>query len=348
MNNYDEEYDDLDEAEELEEQTKPKKKRFNIFDWYFNREAKNDKFEDINALEKPTIKNFLKLTWRRIGKLVSTNLIFIIANFPVLFLVIAMSGILSESAYAPLYQQWGVVKGASLFEQSAEISNYITLFGTKNSVNVINTPTIVFFALGLLLFFTMGFAKVGTTYIYRNIVLGEPIFPLSDFFYIIKRNIKQSLIFGFIDMLFISMFAYNIYFLYVNYSVSTLNSIMLFFTIAMACVYLVARQYAYLMIFTFKLPLTKIIKNSLYFVVLGIKRNLVAFLFTLLLVGLNVLIFLIYIPLGAILPFVVTISLIDFIGVYAAYPNIDKYMVDHSLDNANDEEPQEIVTESAE
>ncbi len=340
MNNYDEEYEEYDE--ELEEA--PKKKKFNLFDWYFKREGKGEA-DDINALEKPTIKNFFKLTWRRLGKLMSANLIYILANFPIFFAIIAMSGVLSESSYAPLNQQWGVLKGAMLFDQSAEMSGYISLFGTKASVSVINTPTIVFFALTLLLLFTMGFAKVGTTYIYRNIVLGEPIFPFADFWYIIKRNIKQSLIFGFIDTLIIAMFAYNIYFLFMNYSASTMNSIMLFFTICMATIYWIARHYAYIMIFTFKLPLTKIIKNALYFVILGVKRNMAGVFFTLLLVGLNVLIFYLYMPLGAIFPFIITIALVDFIAVYCAYPNVDKYMVDHSKDN---EETETAVAQSAE
>ena len=330
-NNYDEEF----------EQEQSKKKKFNIFDWYY-RDGKGLEGDDINVLKEPTIKNGFKVAWRKLGKLMSANMLFIFGNFPIFFLIIAMSGILSADSYAPLNQQWSVLQGAMLFEQSAEMSSYISIFGTKVTVNVINTPTIVFFALGLLIVFTIGFTKVGTSYIYRNIVLGDPIFPFSDFFYIIRRNWKQALIFGILDSLFIAMFAYNIYFLYVNYSASSMNSVMLFFTICMATIYWIARNYAYQMIFTFKLKLTKIIKNSLYFVILGIKRNVVGVLFSLLLVGLNVLLFLLYMPIGIILPFIITISLLDFIGVYASYPNIDKYMVDHSK---SDEENEEIPAE---
>lgn len=323
MSNYDEEYDEVDVEEA------PKKKKFNIFDWYY-RDGKGVEGDDINALKEPTVKNGFKLAFRKLGKLMSANLLFVFGNFPIFFIILAMSGILSESSSAPLNPQWGVLKGAMLFDQSAELSSYLNMLGGKVSVNVINTPTIVFFCLGILLLFTMGFTKVGTSYIYRNIVLGEPIFPFSDFFYIIKRNWKQALIFGIIDTIFIAMFAYNIYFLFINYSASAMNPLMLLFTIVMAIIYLIARQYAYLMIFTFDLKLTKIIKNSLYFVMLGIKRNLACVGFTLLLLILSAGLFIIYMPIGLILPFVITIALIDFIGVYCAYPNIDKYMVDHS------------------
>ena len=323
MSNYDEEFDEELEAEE------PKKKKFNIFDWYY-RDGKGDDIDDIDALKEPTTKNGFRLAFRKLGKLMSANILFILGNFPVFFIILAMSGILSESSYAPLNQQWGALKGMMLFEQGAELTGYLSLLGGKVAVNVINTPTIVFFLLGILVVFTMGFTKVGTSYIYRNIVLGEPIFPFSDFFYIIKRNWKQALAFGIIDSLFIAIFVYNIYFLFANLGASAMNPLMLLLTIAMAIVFLVARQYAYLMIFTFDLKLTKIIKNSLYFVMLGAKRNLAGIGFTLLLIALNALLFFIYMPIGLILPFVITIAFMDFIGVYCAYPNIDKYMVDHS------------------
>lgn len=334
MNEFDEEYDEQD--------NQPKKKKFNIFDWYY-RDGKEATGNDINILKEPTVKNFFKILWRKLGKLMSANLLFIFGNFPIFFLILAMSGIFGSS-YSPLNQQWGVLKGASLFETSPDIQTYINFFGTKNSVLLINTPVKIFFALGILIIFTMGLTKIGTSYIYRNIVLGEPIFPFSDFFYIVKRNIKQGLIFGIIDSLFIIIFAFNIYFFFTNIGYG-LNAFMLFLTICMGLIYFIARQYAYIMIFTFKLPLRKILKNSLYFVLLGIKRNLIAIGFSLLLIILNVAIFYLFMPLGIILPFVITIAILDFIGVYFSYPNIDKYMVDHSHDNDSEKINDDAVTE---
>ena len=42
-------------------------------------------------------------------------------------------------------------------------------------------------------------------------------------------------------------------------------------------------------------------------------------------------------PIGIILPFVITISIADFAGVYGAYPKILQYMVDKS-DELKDEQ----------
>ena len=63
----------------MEEQKKPKKSRFNLFDWYYRQGKESDK-DDINVLKDPSIINFFKLLWKRLGKLISANLILIFGN----------------------------------------------------------------------------------------------------------------------------------------------------------------------------------------------------------------------------------------------------------------------------
>ncbi len=331
------------------------KKKFNLFDWYFKGAGKDNDKLDVNVLEKPTIANFFKVLWKKMGKLLSANLLFIFGNFPILFFIIGLSGMLSESASAPLYHSWGPIYGALKFDNNASSSILSSIFGTHTVTTIINTPTIVFFALGALILFTLGFTKVGTTYIYRNIMNGEAVFPLSDFFYVIKKNIKQALILGIIDGLFIAMFVYNIVYLSNAYNASTMNSIMFFFTIAMCIVYSFIRPYAYIMVFTFDLKIRQIIKNAMYFVILGIKRNIVAMLGVLVIILLNYALFMIFMPIGIILPFIITIAICDFIGVYAAYPVILQYMVDEKdrnriiykidIDEEDNSENHEEITE---
>lgn len=335
--NDNESYEYEDEEFE-EEEAKPKKKRFNIFDWYY-RQGKEATKDDINVLKDPSVGNFFKLMWKRLGKLISANLIVIFGNFPLFFILIAMSNVLSESTVAPLYQAWSPLQGVNIFEGmkmpdgsifqvSSSISPLVGIFGAHAKVSIINTPTIVFYCMGALLIFTWGFTRVGTTYLYRNMMNGDAVFPLSDALYVVKRNKRQSLILGIIDSLIIVIFIYNIYFLTMNYTVSYMNSFMLFMTVAMAILYSFARPYMFIMVFTFDLKITKIIKNALFFTILGVKRNLLALLGTFLVVIINYFIFMLFMPVGALLPFVITIAIIDLMGVYAAYPNVIKYMMD--------------------
>ena len=328
MNNFDN--DGLEYEEELESQdSKPRKKRFNIFDWFYHQGKVSEK-DDINALKDPSISNFFKLVWKKLGKLISANLILIFGNFPLIFLLIAMSNILSESSVAPLYQAWGPIQGAAAFGATPATTTLLGVFGAHAKVSIINTPTIVFYLLGALTIFTWGFTRVGTTYLYRNMMSGEAVFPLSDAWYIIKRNKRQSLILGIIDALLIVMFVYNISFLMLNYAASSMNAFMLFLTVAMAVFYSFARPYMFIMAFTFDLKITKIIKNAMYFTILGVKRNLVALFGTIMVIALNYLLFVIFMPLGLLFPFVITLAICDFMAVYAAYPNIIKYLMDES------------------
>ena len=66
----------------------------------------------------------------------------------------------------------------------------------------------------------------------------------------------------------------------------------------------------------------------MFFTILGVKRNLMALLGTFAVVAINYFLFMIFMPIGALLPFILTISICDFMAVYAAYPNIIKYMMD--------------------
>ena len=182
--NLTEEYVFMDDKD-LEEKA-PKKKRFNIFDWYYRQGKENNK-NDVNVLKDPSIINCIKLMWNRLGKLISANLIITFGNFPIFFILIAMSGLLSANSVAPLYQAWGPIYGAAAFGDSNTTSALLGIFGAHTGINVINTATVVLFCLGALILFTWGFTRVAVTYLYRNMMSGEPVFPLSDFFYIIKR-----------------------------------------------------------------------------------------------------------------------------------------------------------------
>ena len=317
-----------------QENSKKARKRFNIFDWYYRKGKANDK-ADINALKSPSIVNFFKLVWFKINKLFLANIIFAFGNFPIVFLLIAISGMFDKHSYSPVSLSWGPFQAALQGTQNYASSALIGIHGLHNSTQVYSIVTIICFLLSLLTIFTWGFTKVGTTYIYRNIMSGDPVFPLSDFFYIIKRNVKQSLIVGALDFIILAFLLYDIVFLFKN-SENSFNLFMMFLTGAMLIFYIFIRPYIYLMVFTFDLKLGKIIKNACSFAILGIKRNLVALLGCAVVVAVNLGLTIIFAPIGIVLPFFITIALFDFIGVYAAYPNIIKYMM-------NEEDARNIV-----
>ena len=113
------------------------------------------------------------------------------------------------------------------------------------------------------------------------------------------------------------------------------------FIVALAALYFVMRLYIYPMMITFDLPIKKLLKNALIFAMLGIKRNIMALLGIVLLVVLNFFAIVWGLSIGLsvtlILPFFYLAALWGFIGVYAAYPVIQKYMIDPYIQKSAEE-----------
>ena len=119
---------------------------------------------------------------------------------------------------------------------------------------------------------------------------------------------------------------------------------------AVAVIYFFMRFYIYLMLVTFDLSIKKILKNALIFTPLGLKRNIMGLLGILALTGANVALFLalinfnIAIPL--ILPAVYYLSFTAFTSAYAAYPIIDRYMIE-PYKNLDDEDEYDDSAEDS-
>jgi len=292
-------------------------------------ERKEISSDEPKVLDKPNLVNFFKLTGRKITTLLYVNLMFILCNFPVFFVLYAISGYPSIQTFAPYYQQYAPLLGASYFDQSPLTASLLGIFGVQAGVTVPTTATYIFLALGLLLLITFGPANVGMTYQLRSIVREEGLFLWSDFWYAIKRNWKQGLIYGVIDLLIMGILGYDFLYFYLNLgSGSTPISIMFFMTFAMCIIYAMMRMYIYLMMITFDLSIFKLLKNALSFTILGIKRNIMALLGIVLLFALEYLVLYIFFPIGVILPFIFLFSIGSLMCAYAAYPKIKEIMID--------------------
>ncbi len=316
-----------------------KQKKFNWFGMY-SLEGKGVEKSEPPVLDNPNFANFFKLFWRRAGKLLSVNLLMVFGNFPIFFYFIYKAGYFGVESSAPYYQVFAPLYGVELMKDSPVTAALYGIFGMQVPISANTYVTLIFLALTGLLLFTFGPVNVGVTYICRNMVKGEPIFMWSDFWYAIKRNFKQGLILGIIDVLAIFMLGYDVVYFWGNLTTTTMY-IMFFMSLLMFVVYFMMRFYMYHILITFDLKLSKIIKNSLIFSILGIKRNLMGLLGFIIIIALNYLIFGTYIPLGIILPFVIVPATMMLVQSYVAYPKIKEFMIDpyYSEDeNSNEDE----------
>ncbi len=311
------------------------KKRFNIFN-FMNRDGKGvEKGSEINVLENPGIVNFFKLLGRRIGQIASINLLYIFGNFPIFFAIFAMTGYTSVQSVSPGVGLYSVLKGSLYYAGSGSsalnspvIASLNGIFGKQAITSLPTTFTYVLYGLSLLLIFTSGIVNVGCTYLLRNMIRGEHLFLWKDFWYAVKKNLRQALIYGVIDVIISVVLVYDILWFRVNADVSTMMSALYFIGFAMIVIYFFMRMYIYLMLITFDLSIFKMFKNAILFSILGIKRNLMCLLGTVLVIITNIVIYFLFMPLGAVLPFVITVALCHYISVYCAYPVIKKYMID--------------------
>ena len=314
-----------------------KTSRFNLFNRYAKDGRGVDKDEE-RITDNPNLINYFKLFGRRAREIFSTNLFYIFGNFPIFFAMFAMSGYVSMHSSAPYHQVYAPLRGALKFEGASAVSAALgNIFGLEAQITVNTTATNIFYGLTALLLLTFGIVNVGTTYNLRSMVRGEPIFMWSDFWYAVKRNLRQGMIFGAIDLILIALLAYDVVFFYHNLGPMMMN-IMFYFSLFAIVIYFLMRLYAYLLMITFDLSLFKILKNSIIFALLGFKRNIMAVLGIGLMVFLNYFLLLVYVPIGIIIPFIILFGAGAFTGAYAAYPKIKEFMIDrYQEENGEDD-----------
>ncbi len=331
----------LDEIEELEEQEKreqkkkEKKERFNIFSRMYKDGDGVDKDEEQIA-DNPNLKNFFKFVGRKFNKIVSVNIFMILGNFPLFFLLLRMTEYFSEHTLAPSYTVFAPLRGAMMFNpDSPALAALWSIFSRQQEVTILTTVDWILLGLGALVIFTFGPVRLGLTYIMRNLFRGEPVFMWHDFWYAIRRNLRQALVYGVMDVVIFAVLVYDIVFFNLNYNASMLMSIMFFTTLCLAMLYFFMRHYIYLMIVTFDMSILKMFKNALLFTVLGIKRNLMLLLGTVIVMGIEIFLFGVYLPLGMIVPFVILPGILMAMGVYAAFPKIKEIMIDPYYEKVN-------------
>ena len=302
------------------------KKKFNLYNFFSRKDdpVGVDPNEPL-ITDNPNFVNFFKLFVRKFSNI---TLMTVLCNFPFFFFLIGISGYFSGHTTAPaynLYPHLSQIVGEKLSPASAALYGTYSL---QTNVTVLSTTDYVFFYLTLLLVFTIGISSVGAVYLHRNMVRGEPVFLLSDYFGTIKRNLKQALIFGVIDSIIIGLLVYDVAFLRANRMSGTTSGIMYVAIIFLILLYYLVRTYIYTMIVTFDMPIRKMFKNGLILSIVGFKRNICYVLGSAAVIALNYLLLVVYFPIGIILPFMIVPSALTFLGEYCIFPNIMKYMVE--------------------
>ena len=294
----------------------------------FSREPKEiDKNED----KTPNIKYYFKSLWRKLSKIISINLIMLLLIIPIIIAIFAYL-ILMPRIFVFTDTLFPAIHGIDIISSSPVIDTFINITGISLEVTTFTggwgLAVISICALFLLL--TYGWQNLAATYLAKELFLGRSVFVFSDYFYAIKKNFKQGFWIGIIDFLISALLIFD--FIYFYSMPSQLHTDIMFWGICgVSVIYILMRDYIYILLVTFDLSIKKIFKNALIFTALGIKRNIVSSIWIIIVGALNLVLALAFMPANIIIPLI--LPLFYFFGfalfttVYAAYPVIDKYMI---------------------
>lgn len=246
-----------------------------------------------NAPEKKRFFLFFELLFRKFWKLIQVNFLFILAFIPLVLVALFIF---------PWFE------GPMLNKILAGIITVIAAI-------------------------PIGPATTGLTYVLRNYAREQHAFIFSDFKDAIKDNWKQSVPTGILLIIIGILFVFTITFYYSNVAQSTLYTVMLGITLAVALLILFASYYVYLLIITVNLKLTQIYKNALILAVLGLRTNLITTFFVALIVIPTVLFY----PVSLIFIVLIIPALVDFIICFNSFQYIKKFCIDPYYDKIKQE-----------
>lgn len=312
-----------------------KKKKFKLFD--MNKDGKGVKKDEDT---RPTFLNFFKNFFRKFPQLLRLNILMIVQIIPIIVVVCLYflgpkSPTMSNVMFAPLF-------GINQASGDPAVSSILDLSSVQMGLPVFSPAiNITIICLALIMAITWGWQNIGATYVLRGLVRGDPVFVFSDFFYAIKKNLKQGFFLGLIDFVISAVLLIDFFYFYQQTGSFGLD-FMYFAIFALMILWFIIRFYIYNLLITFDIKIFKLIKNAFIFTVLGIGRNILALLGIILLTILHIFLIIFFIPMGIsipiVLPFFYLLAATAYMACYAAYPIIDRYMIAPYASEKDDEE----------
>jgi len=257
---------------------------------------------DENAPQRRSFFHFLELFFRKFGKLIQLNLLYLVTIIPS-FVILYFLG---------------------LFVLNPILSTFPEFAGDygEQAINAATFLLTILFPLTIICVFGAGPVTAGFVYVLRNYSREEHAWLLSDFFEHTKKNFKQSLCVFLIDIvvIFAVFFGINFYRVQFPQFAFLLSVALLVFFV----IYTLMHLYIYPMMVTFKLPLRALYRNALIFALARLPQNIVITAFILGFIYLTAL----FAPLSMFLMVpLILFSLCGFTSVFWTYPTLKKHMI---------------------
>ncbi len=183
---------------------------------------------------------------------------------------------------------------------------------------------------------TIGPATAAMTALMRNIYLGKPQFIFYDFKLQFKKNFKQALPIGLLDVLAIALAVFAIFYYAQNPDMDTVTTVFYVMCLVGVAVLIMMSFYIYPQIVALDLKLGAIVRNSLLMVFLNPIGDIIGFA---IIFGYGALIWYFYIFVLPLTP-IVPLAWICFISFFCCYPAIQKYIINPYYEKTGEKNPE--------
>lgn len=184
---------------------------------------------------------------------------------------------------------------------------------------------------------TIGPATAAMTALIRNIYLEKPQFVFHDFKDQFKKNFKQALPIGLLDILALFMGNFIIYYYYVNYAEMDMTAKVLMVLSLLASIFVIMMSfYIYPQIVALDLKIGAIVRNSMLLVFLNPLGDIISLA---LICGYTALIWWFLFPVLTLIP-VLPFAWIAFVAVFTCYPTIQKVLINPYYEKSGEKNPE--------
>lgn len=289
--------------------------------------------------------SFFSTFKNRFSIITISSIIFSICNFPFFLFLLGLSGNFDSyttTPTTPLFAQIYGLRNAG--SNNLLLSGLETLFGQNSSLQIVSTASHILQYCIILLAITLGLSTIGICYNLREVTRGESVSTFSDFFITIKKNILKGTIVSVLDAVVIFFLYYDILVYYSNMKAGSnfLIQMSFYLILIISILYYQFRFYVYLNIVTFEMKFKTILKNALYLLFLGWKRNVCGLIGAFVSIILMYYIYLFFPSVGILLPVIIGFGFLNYIGVFTAFPVINKYIIQPYYKDHPDEDPDQI------
>lgn len=179
----------------------------------------------------------------------------------------------------------------------------------------------------------LGPLQAGFSHNIMSFVRGNPVFLMSNFFDKAKTNFKQSMIVSFLDLIIITILAFDLRIYLTSFVGGKGGFIVAIAAIILgiaALIYFIMHMYIYPLMVTFKMTLKQLYKNSFYLAMLSFLPSLGILILNLLVIYIPFILFKNPI-LHILVSFLLLPALLSLINTYSIYPYINKYLLEPAL-----------------